>query len=117
MFFFSQLMITNDLGESYTLLQNFVKAFDWAYISENATTKNLVVQRIEHGNKTVILAINKLSDFARSEVKVLFNDAEEFYVKGDYLFATRKSASTVSVYVCDTNIFYSSILDAMLCSY
>jgi len=78
------------------MIQESVKAFHWSAHYEvnsdddvpNKDTGHLYIQRQEPSGASSLLVS---TDF--KNVRVLFNEIEEFWVKGDYMFATKTTVN------------------------
>ncbi|KAF2902543.1 hypothetical protein ILUMI_03643 [Ignelater luminosus] len=83
-----QLWLTEDFGNSWSMIQEHVKAFAW--IQDNKTgEQQLIVQRSELNGLSIILYSDNLF---KTRLSLIFaTDVKNFYIKGDYLFFTKKS--------------------------
>ncbi|KAG7199404.1 hypothetical protein KM043_014034 [Ampulex compressa] len=104
-----KLWISIDMGQTWRIIHLYVKAFFWnSYLS-------LIVERIEpHGSNTVLqLDLQSIHRFQRRDnplnplfsskaFSVVFTHAQDFQIKGDYMFATskdEKSPENLNLYV------------------
>uniref|UniRef100_A0A6B2EKV3 Sortilin-related receptor n=1 Tax=Phlebotomus kandelakii TaxID=1109342 RepID=A0A6B2EKV3_9DIPT len=86
-----KLYYTNDFGQSFTLLQSFVKSFVWS--SGEGMPIHLYVERKEANNASSVIFMNA-SELVKERTKINFNllieNVQDFHVKKDFMFATRK---------------------------
>lgn len=73
-------------GQSFTLIQSYVKSFFWS--SGPGFTKVFFLERWEPNHSSTVLSVNDPGNMTNAEV--LFSDAKEFHIKGDYMFAMRQ---------------------------
>lgn len=90
-----ELWVTEDFGESWRVLQEYVKAFFW--LQDKGNVQNLIVQRSEPTNLSMILYSSNL--FMTRTSIVYASDVKDFFMKGDYLFYTKKSSKVSIIYV------------------
>lgn len=91
-----QLWLTKDLGRSWTRLQEMVKAFFWVADEEGSQT--LLIQRQEPTTSSVIVLSGDLGSNSE-RLTVLIEDVVDFWVKRDFMFATRE-VNGVSITAC-----------------
>ncbi|CAH2041323.1 unnamed protein product, partial [Iphiclides podalirius] len=90
------LYMTFNGGKTFTLIQSYVKSFFWS--SGPGFSKVFYVERWEPNRSTTVLSVNDPENMTNAEV--LFSDAKEFHIKGDYMFAMRqKDNSTLDLYI------------------
>lgn len=94
-----KLYITTDFGESFELLQSYVKSFVWS--SGDGVETHLYVERREPTNTSSIIFINAadLLKDGRKKFHLLIENVQEFYVKKDFMFATQKSLNTTKLLI------------------
>ena len=91
-----QLWLTKDLGQSWTRLQEMVKALFW--VTDEDGSQILLIQRQEPTTSSVIILSGNLGS-SSEKLTVLIEDVVDFWVKRDFMFATRE-VNTVSVTEC-----------------
>ncbi|KAK0098602.1 hypothetical protein PV326_006350 [Microctonus aethiopoides] len=86
------LYLTTDMGKTWTHLHPYVKAFFWSTFN----SKSLLIERkYEKGTSTVIEKPLKIDDENLSDdVKFLIRNVEDFQIRRDYMFATKKPSAT-----------------------
>ncbi|CAG4953069.1 unnamed protein product [Colias eurytheme] len=91
------LYLTVDGGKTFKQIQSFVKTFFWP--SGPEMPKVFYVERMKPRSSSTVLKVNDPSDMRHAEV--LFADAKDFQIKGDYMFATRQSddKNNVDLYI------------------
>ncbi|XP_012284613.1 sortilin-related receptor [Orussus abietinus] len=82
-----KLWYTENMGTTWVFLQEYVKAFSWIATHPRA----LLVERAEPTHYTTVLKMG-LTSFKRNFTVVIRN-VEDFQVRGDYMFGTRKADS------------------------
>lgn len=86
-----KLYLTQNFGQNFKPIQSMVKSLYW--IKENDTDQRLLVQRTEPSGLSVIL---HSADFFSKRVTTIYAaDVKDLYVKGDYLFTTKKTSKGV----------------------
>ncbi|KAI5646183.1 sortilin, neurotensin receptor 3, domain-containing protein [Phthorimaea operculella] len=92
-----KLYLTLDGGKTFKLIQSFVKTFFWS--SGPEFPKSFYVERWKPGGTSTVLAAADPVDMM-SATK-LFEDAKDFHIKGDYMFATKQSKenNTLDFYI------------------
>lgn len=82
------LWLTEDSGQTWRILQEFVKSFHW--IQDTATgDQELIVERTEPNNYSTIFYSPNL--FIARIPNIYAVDVKEFFIKDDYIFYTKKS--------------------------
>lgn len=82
------LWLTEDSGQTWRILQEFVKSFHW--IQDTATgDQELIVERTEPNNYSTIFYSPNL--FIARIPNIYATDVKEFFIKQDYIFYTKKS--------------------------
>ncbi|XP_045536958.1 sortilin-related receptor-like [Papilio machaon] len=90
------LYMTFNGGKTFTLIQSYVKTFFWS--SGPGFPKMFYLERWEPNRSSTILSVSDPEDM--SNAKVLFANAKEFQIKGDYMFAMRqKDNNTLDLYI------------------
>lgn len=91
------LWLTKDFGQSWTRLQEMVKAFFWVIDEDGSQT--LLIQRQEPTTSSVIILSGELGSNSET-LTVLIENVVDFWVKRDFMFATREvSANNLDLYV------------------
>lgn len=86
-----QLYITQDFGNTWTLLQEYVKSFDW-FSEDGSDQKYLIVQREELNGASIVLKLTSSSRiFLKPDLEVMLTSVNDLSVKGDFVFATKNS--------------------------
>ncbi|GBP23513.1 Sortilin-related receptor [Eumeta japonica] len=83
-----KLYLTMDGGKSFKHIQSFVKTFFWS--SGNGYPKMFYVERWKPDRTSTILSVNDPINLMHTG-RVLFEDAKDFQIKGDFMFATKQS--------------------------
>lgn len=90
-----KLWLTEDFGNSWRMIQEYVKAFSW--IQDDKTgEQQLIVQRSEVNGLSIILYSDNL--FKTRLSQIFATDVKNFYIKGDYLFFTKKSSKVSLIF-------------------
>ncbi|ERL95566.1 sortilin-related receptor [Dendroctonus ponderosae] len=89
-----RLWITEDLGASFRLAHEFVKAMYWIKSGDNA---QLLLHRNEPNGRGSIIYSNNL--FKNRVSEVYATNIQDFFLKGDYLFTTKNGSSGLELYV------------------
>ncbi|XP_013139832.1 PREDICTED: sortilin-related receptor-like [Papilio polytes] len=90
------LYMTFNGGKTFTLIQSYVKTFYWS--SGPGFPKMFYLERWEPNRSSTVLSVSDPEDMINA--KVLFADAKEFQIKGDYMFAMRqKDNNTLDLYI------------------
>lgn len=74
------------------MIQEYVKSFYWVQ-DEKTGNQLLVVQRTEVNGLSIILYSDNL--FKSRLSQIFATDVKDFYMKGDYLFFTKKSSKVI----------------------
>ncbi|KAG8226274.1 hypothetical protein J437_LFUL004831 [Ladona fulva] len=83
-----KLWVTKDFGRTWSLVQELVKAFFWSNLSN--AKQLLYVERIEPtGSSTVLSSATLFQN--DPELNVVIKDVQDFEVREDFMFATKKS--------------------------
>lgn len=100
-----KLYITQDFGNTWTMLQEYVKSMDW--FSEDGTDKKyLVVQREELNGASILLKLSSSSlVFAKPDLDVMLTSINDVSVKGDFIFATKNSTDNGSLLQPNKELF------------
>ncbi|XP_026477586.1 sortilin-related receptor-like [Ctenocephalides felis] len=93
------LYITRNFGETFTPLQKYVKSFAWSSGSSSDASNYsggsrmtsplpllLYIERAEPTDTSTVLTVTALS-----QTNVLIGNVQDFLVRGDFMFATRKN--------------------------
>lgn len=83
--------MTTNRDKTWNLIHEYVKAFFWT----NSRPKNLLIERIEPSgqNNVIDLGPNAWKWSKRNYTEVISN-VEDFQIRGDYMFATKKVRSS-----------------------
>lgn len=79
--------MTSDGGKSFKLIQDYVKSFYWS--SGPGFSKVFYVERWKPDRTSTVFSASDPSDL--NNANVLFEEAKDFQIKGDYMFATKDS--------------------------
>lgn len=92
------LYLTLDGGKSFKLIQNYVKTFYWS--SGPGFSKVFYVERWKPDRNSTVISANDPTELNDAN-NVVFLEARDFQIKGDYMFATRqtKEKNTLSLYI------------------
>ncbi|XP_046384462.1 sortilin-related receptor-like isoform X2 [Ischnura elegans] len=83
-----KLWVTKDFGSTWTLVQEYVKAYFWSNLP--GEKQLLYVEREEPtGSSTVLSSPSYFQD--EELTKVVLKDVEDFEVREDFMFATKKA--------------------------
>lgn len=81
-----KLYLTKNFGDSWTMVQENVKAFFWGHEKYDNPDK-IYVERLEpNGHSTVVLS----TDFFEKHQQAIISAVEDFEIKENYMFATKK---------------------------
>ncbi|KOB70678.1 Sortilin-related receptor, partial [Operophtera brumata] len=91
------LYLTLDGGKSFKMIQSFVKTFFWS--SGPGFPKVFYVERWKPDGTSTVFSADGPTDFMNADV--LFEEAKDFQIKGDYMFATKQSKerNTLHLYI------------------
>lgn len=89
-----------DGGKSFKMINSFVKTFFWS--SGPGFSKVFYVERWKPDRTSTVFSASDPSDL--NNANVLFEEAKDFQIKGDFMFATKQSKE-VSFFV---TFFYDS---------
>lgn len=89
-----QLFLTLDGGKTFKHIQSFVKSFFWS--SGVEFPKQFYVERWKPDRTSTVLTVSDPVDIGNA--KKLFEDAKDFQIKGDYMFATKQSKEVSFIY-------------------
>lgn len=98
--------MTKDLGQSWTRLQEMVKAFFW--VTDGDGIQTLIIQRQEPTKSSVIILSGDMGSNSE-KLTVLIREVVDFWVKRDFMFATRE-IDAVSIRACFQLVNYMYIL-------
>jgi len=101
------MFVSENEGKDWTLAETHVESVAW---DESFVPAKLIVQRQEPGGKS-ILRSSKSKFLSATGTVVELENVEEFEVKNDYKFATRKIDDEVRM------IFYSASSSVKKCIY
>ncbi|KAJ8687024.1 hypothetical protein QAD02_022818 [Eretmocerus hayati] len=88
-----KLYMTSNSGKNWNIVNEYVKAFFWT----NDKPKSLLIERMEpSGDNNVLNLGNNHSKWTSREYKPVVHNVLDFQIRGDYMFATRKSAENNS---------------------
>ncbi|XP_023246072.1 sortilin-related receptor isoform X2 [Copidosoma floridanum] len=88
-----KLYMTMTRGKTWNIVHEYVKAFFWT----NSRPKSLLIERIEPSgqNNVIDLGSNPWRWSKRNYTEVIGN-VEDFQIRGDYMFATKKVTKTIN---------------------
>jgi len=89
--FFNQLWITRDYGQTFSLVQEYVKSFYWSSSDSDGQPRLLYVERVEPSGTSTVLASAAM--FEGRNYTVLIRGVEDFQVREDFMFATRRTSA------------------------
>ncbi len=87
-----KLYVTRNFGETFSHVQDYVKSFYLRPSKNNSNQEDseLFVQRLNPpGNRTTILSSRNFFE-RQVDTIVLYNGAEEFELRGDYMFVAKR---------------------------
>ncbi|KAL4715818.1 hypothetical protein ACJJTC_006397 [Scirpophaga incertulas] len=92
-----KLYLTLDGGKTFKMIHDFVKTFFWS--SGPGFTKVFYVERWKPSRTSIVLSASDPVDMANAEM--IFEDAKDFQIKGDFMFATKQSKerNTLHLYI------------------
>jgi hypothetical protein len=76
-----------DGGKTFKMIHGFVKTFFWS--SGPGFSKEFYVERSKPDRTSTVFSASDPTDLNNAEV--LFEDAKDFQIKGDFMFATKQS--------------------------
>lgn len=83
-----QLWMTRDYGQTFSVVQEYVKAFFWSNSDTDGQPRILYVEREEPSGTSTVLASSTM--FEGHNYTVLIRGVEDFQVRDDFMFATKK---------------------------
>ncbi|XP_063385358.1 sortilin-related receptor-like [Cydia fagiglandana] len=91
------LYLTMDGGKSFKKIQSYVKTFIWS--SGPGIQKTFYVERWKPNGTSTVLSASDPTDFEHATT--VFQDAKDFQIKGDFMFATKlsKERNTLDLYI------------------
>jgi hypothetical protein len=95
-----QLWITRDYGQTFIVVQEYVKAFFWSNSDTDGQPRLLCVEREEPSGMSTVLASPTM--FEGRNYTVLIRGVEDFQVRDEFMFATKKVDAVSICAVCDT---------------
>lgn len=100
-FFDWQLYYTIDFGESFAMLQSYVKSFSWSSSNDANMPVHLYVERKEPTNSSSVIFINasQLLKDGPKKFNLLIENVQDFHVKKDFMFATRKVPNNTQMFI------------------
>lgn len=84
-----------DGGKTFKMIQSYVKTFVWSF--GPGFSKIFYMERWKPDGMSTVFSASDPTDLINADV--LFEDAKDFQVKGDYMFVTKQSKE-VSVFRC-----------------
>ncbi|KAK7603208.1 hypothetical protein V9T40_003207 [Parthenolecanium corni] len=87
------LYVTRDFGKTWTLLQMYVKSFDW-FSDTDSEEKDLIVQRMEPDGFSMILKLTAFLSDLHTVATGLLPEVNAMYIKGQFMFATKNITTT-----------------------
>jgi len=93
-----RLWITRDYGRTFSLVQEYVKSFYWSSSDSDGQPRLLYVERVEPSGTSTVLASATM--FEGHNYTVLIRGVDDFQVREDFMFATRRtSANNSDLYI------------------
>jgi len=93
-----RLWLTRDYGQTFTLVQEYVKSFYWSSSDSDGQARLLYVERAEPSGTSTVLASATMFD--DRNYTVLIRGVDDFQVREDFMFATKKtSANNSDLYI------------------
>jgi hypothetical protein len=90
-----KIWMTENFGTSFKQVQSYVKSYHWVKVDDMRHT--LTVQRLEPNGFSAIVYSNDL--FWNRSVLIYAARVEDFYIKGDYIFTTRRDGNNMDMLV------------------
>jgi hypothetical protein len=90
------------------VVQEYVKAFFWSKSDTDGQPRLLYIQREEPSGTSTVLASPTM--FEGRNYTVLIRGVEDFEVRDDFMFATKK-ADTVSICVICEKLWHHGLID------
>ncbi|CAH0400220.1 unnamed protein product [Chilo suppressalis] len=92
-----KLYLTLDGGKTFKMIHGFVKTFFWS--SGPGFSKVFYVERWKPDRTSTVFSASDPTDL--NNANVLFEDAKDFQIKGDFMFATKQSKerNTLHLYI------------------
>nr|XP_049700522.1 sortilin-related receptor isoform X1 [Helicoverpa armigera] len=92
-----KLYLTLDGGKTFKMIQSYVKTFFWS--SGPGFPKIFYMERWKPDGTSTVFSASDPTDLVNAEV--LFEEAKDFQIKGDYMFATKQSKdrNTLHLYI------------------
>ncbi|XP_026730796.1 sortilin-related receptor isoform X2 [Trichoplusia ni] len=95
-----KMYLTLDGGKTFKMIQSYVKTFFWS--SGPGFSKVFYMERWKPDGTSTVFSASDPTDLVNAEI--LFEDAKDFQIKGDYMFATRqakesKDRNTLHLYI------------------
>ncbi|XP_073946301.1 sortilin-related receptor-like isoform X2 [Choristoneura fumiferana] len=92
-----RLYLTVDGGKTFKQLHNYVKSFIWT--TGPGISKTFYVERWKPNGTSTVLSASDPTNF--DHATVIFQDAKDFQIKGDFMFATKQSKerNTLDLYI------------------
>lgn len=83
-----RLWLTRDYGRTFSVVQEYVKAFFWSNSGSDGSPRILYIEREEPTGKSTVLASSSL--YEGRNFTVLIREVEDFQVRDDFMFATKR---------------------------
>ncbi|CAH0625561.1 unnamed protein product [Chrysodeixis includens] len=95
-----QMYLTLDGGKTFKMIQSYVKTFFWS--SGPGFSKVFYMERWKPDGTSTVFSASDPTDLVNAEI--LFEEAKDFQIKGDYMFATKQAKefrgrSTLNLYI------------------
>lgn len=92
-----KLYLTLDGGKTFKMIQSYVKTFFWS--SGPGFSKVFYMERWKPDGTSTVFSASDPTDLVNAEI--LFEEAKDFQIKGDYMFATKQSKdrNTLDLYI------------------
>ncbi|GFG37795.1 hypothetical protein Cfor_11613, partial [Coptotermes formosanus] len=93
-----ELWITRDYGQTFSVVQEYVKSFYWSSSDSDGQPRLLYVERVEPSGTSTVLASATM--YEGRNYTVLIRGVDSFQVQDDFMFATKKtSADNCDLYI------------------
>ncbi|CAB3247192.1 unnamed protein product [Arctia plantaginis] len=92
-----KLYLTLDGGKTFKMIQSYVKTFFWS--SAPGFPKTFYMERWKPDGTSTVISARDPTDLVNADI--LFEEAKDFQIKGDFMFATKQSKekNTLHLYI------------------
>lgn len=93
-----KLYFTKDYGETFNLLQPFVKSFLWS--TSDGMPTHLYIERQEPSDTSHVIYMNA-ADLMKptQQINKLIENVQDFHIKKDFMFASRKVLNNTQLWI------------------